>query len=246
MKRFISLPLIFLFIFCSALPANATTQNTEIQPTGEIMFTAVTLGDKKMTVPVVVNNSSLQGPSSKSSSSFQSSMQEATYYIPVTEDAQEYNEQYVSKTLKSRRSRVTTDTFPDPHQYFTITSYIRYTLYPSADGKVSDFLVSMDNVAITKGADPAGMEWDILSVGTPSARINLTGYSEQSGQPTLNQEVYRNVPWGLTGIDTPSSWQPVVSGTYSNGYRGLVQYEIEIFYSTTGRQICSFTHTLAK
>lgn len=55
----------------------------------------------------------------------------------------------------------------------------------------------------------------------------------------------QSVPWGTTGVNTPSSWVPVMCGSYSDQYRGLVQYSFNLIYKD-GTVGCAFTHTLAK
>ncbi len=45
---------------------------------------------------------------------------------------------------------------------------------------------------------------------------------------------------GTTGVNTPSSWVPVVCGSYSDQYRGLVQYSFNLIYKD-GTVGCAFT-----
>lgn len=50
---------------------------------------------------------------------------------------------------------------------------------------------------------------------------------------------------GTAGVNTPSWWSPVMCGSYSDQYRGLVQYSFDLIYKD-GTVGCAFTHTLAK
>lgn len=88
--------------------------------------------------------------------------------------------------------------------------------------------------------------WDIIGVGTPSARIVCVGYREDSqSAQTLGQTITYDILWG-TNTNTPSEWLPVICGTYSSGYRGLVQYTIGISYLTPPSSSFTFTHILSK
>lgn len=110
----------------------------------------------------------------------------------------------------------------------------------------NDEYVLINNVAITKNRNPESSSTGgyLYGIGTPNARIVCVGLGKNSGK--YNQVVdSQSVPWGTTGVNTPSSWVPVMCGSYSDQYRGLVQYSFNLIYKD-GTVSCAFTHGLAK
>ena len=110
----------------------------------------------------------------------------------------------------------------------------------------NDEYVLINNVAITKNRNPESSSSGgyLYGIGTPNARIVCVGIGKNSGK--YNQVVDpQSVPWGTTGVNTPSSWVPVMCGSYSDQYRGLVQYSFNLIYKD-GTVGCAFTHGLAK
>lgn len=245
MKKIFSVLLAATLLLCCILPASAVSASEGDSLRGEITFETVTLGGKAMTIPVLVQDR-VYGAYSTGGS--QMGEQEVTYYIPVTPDAQVYNENYVQSAMAASSSGTATDTFPDPHNYFQVTTYIPYTLYPSEDNTIKDYLISIDNVAITKGKEPPDIEWDILGIGTPEVRVVQAGVVESGGiLDSMNQVMdYTTVQWGTRGINTPSNWVPVMTGSYSDYYRGLAMFRFDITYSTMGTVTCECNHVLAK
>ena len=209
MKRVISVLLSSALLFCLVFPASAAHIYNEASLADEITFKTVKLGDKTMTVPVIIEDTN---SGSYSVNSIGMGTEQMTYYIPVTEEGQIYNEKYVEST----NSGVATDSRPDPHKYFTITTYIRYTMYPA--GSTPDVYVSIDNVAITRTQEPSSMEWDVLGVGTPKVKVSQRGVSENGGIGSFLSQVtdYMTVHWGLTGVNTPSRCVPVLCDSYSD------------------------------
>lgn len=189
-----------------------------------------------ITVPVVIE-SEIAGKTARSGVQYEDTIESATYYIPVTEEGKVYNEEYVSG---ARARGTVTDTYLDPRKYLTATSIIRYTM------SSNDEYVLINNVAITKNRNPESSSSGgyLYGIGTPNARIVCVGIGKNSGK--YNQVVDpQSVPWGTTGVNTPSSWVPVMCGSYSDQYRGLVQYSFNLIYKD-GTVGCAFTHTLAK
>ena len=177
-----------------------------------------------ITVPVVIE-SEIAGKTARSGVQYEDTIESATYYIPVTEEGKVYNEEYVSG---ARARGTATDTYLDPRKYLTATSIIRYTM------SSNDEYVLINNVAITKNRNPE----------SSSSGGYCVGIGKNSGK--YNQVVDpQSVPWGTTGVNTPSSWVPVMCGSYSDQYRGLVQYSFNLIYKD-GTVGCAFTHTLAK
>lgn len=152
-------------------------------------------------------------------------------------------EMYVTN---SSTSGVATDSRPDPNKYFTVTTYIRYTMY--AAGSTPDVYVNIDNVAITRTQEPAAVEWDILGVGTPKVQVSQRGVSEDGGIGSYLAQVtnYMTVQWGLTGVNTPSSWVPVLCNSYSDVCITNAAFKFDITYSTKGKVSCEFIHTLSR
>lgn len=198
-----------------------------------------TVRAKFATVPVIIEDTN---SGSYSVNSIGMGTEQMTYYIPVTEEGQIYNEKYVEST----NSGVATDSRPDPHKYFTITTYIRYTMYPA--GSTPDVYVSIDNVAITRTQEPSSMEWDVLGVGTPKVKVSQRGVSENGGIGSFLSQVtdYMTVQWGLTGVNTPSSWVPVLCDSYSDQCFTNAVFKFDITYSTMGKVSCEFVHSLSK
>lgn len=237
---------IIILLASFVMPVYAA-QDTEEQK-GQLVWETITIGDETITIPTAIkrtNNTVM------TRNSIQAACEEAvTYYIPVTEEGREYNNnlRYASRSLGEA-----TDTFPDPKHYMVATSHIRYTISSGTlDVYLPDLFVRIDNVAITKDKEPessssGGILWGI---GNPTAdKITCVGARPNGSQyipGTMNQEVYNvAMTWGTGGVNTPSSWVPVISGQYSSYYRGLVQYSYRLVYNT-GEVNCSFTHTLAK
>ena len=245
MRKFVSLLLAALF-FVGCMPiGNATEYPNDVDE--ELMLETVVLDGKTIVIPAVVQHTEI-GMNTYSAFDAETALvaEQITYYIPLTEEDQEYNREYVEYVRAAGSSGSSTITQSDPKRYFKVTSTIQFTTYPSADGRTPDFLVSIDNVALTRTNDPIGTEWDILDVDDPSVRILQIGYSEDPNHNTMDQEVqYDSVEWGSQGVDTPSDWYPVVCGSYSDGYRGLAQWAFDITYSAGGKQTCRITHTLA-
>lgn len=245
MKKIIPLLLTTAMLLCCSLSASAIALSDEPSPTNEVEFETVIFGGKAMTVPVFTQEESYK--TSVANGNLVKN-QKVTCYIPVTAEGQAYNENYVQSVMSARSSGTETDSYPDPHNYFLITTYIRYTMYPSEDGSVSDYLVSIDNVAITKESEPPDVEWDILGIGTPKVRVVNTGATEHGNVSAALGQIldYTTIHWGEAGLDTPSDWVPVISGDYSDMYRGLATFRFDITYSTMGKVPCEFEHVLAK
>lgn len=228
-----------LLMLATIIPNTAFAQDTSNQvPSEQVEFADIYIGDELVTVPVVIETETT-GKTARSGVQYEDTTESATYYIPVTEEGKEYNEEYVS-SAKARGTA--TDTYLDPRKYLTATSIIRYTM--SNDG-VYDYVL-INNVAITQNRNPESSSAGgyLYGIGTPTARIVCAGPSKNSMGYTQVVDS-QNVPWGTTGVNTPSSWVPVMSGTYTTEYRGLVQYSFNLIYSD-GTVSCAFTHTLAK
>lgn len=225
-----------------------TYADNEIDQSGEVVFQTVMIGEESVIVPCVVKTTS-QGIVARGGTETVVE-DDITYYLPVTDEAKEYNARFVSS---SRSSGVATDTFPDPKNYMIATSSIRYTISGGyISGKYCDDLyIQIDNVALTRNKDPesstgGGILWGI---GNPTAdRIVCVGATsaDEYNPGTMNQVAY-NVPmtWSSSGVNTPSSWKNVVRGKYSDYYRGLVEYSYTLVYNT-GSVDCEISHTLAK
>ena len=237
MKRIISVLISSVLLFWCVLPAGATHISNELSLTDEITFETVTLGDNAMTVPVIIED---VNSGTRSANSIGMRAQQATYYIPVTEEGQEYNEKYIA----SAYSGTATYSKPDPNQYFTVTTYIRFTMYP--EDSIPDVYVSIDNVAITRTQEPTAIEWDILGIETPKVQVSQRGVSKEGGISSYLAQVtdFMTVQWGLTGVNTPSDWVPVLCQSYSDVCITNAVFEFYITYSTTGRRLCRVTHPL--
>ena len=101
-------------------------------------------------------------------------------------------------------------------------------------------------VAETKNRNPESSSTGgyLYGIGTPTARIVCVGLAKNNrGYEQVVDS--QSVPWGTTGVSTPSWWTPVMCGSYSDQYRGLVQYSFNLIYSD-GTVSCAFTHGLAK
>lgn len=240
MKRIYSGLLATALCLCSILPTQAAALGQETSTSNDVTFETVVLDGKAITVPVILEETNIE---TYAVNGAEMGTQQATYYIPVTEEGQAYNEMYVAN---SNTSGVSTDSRPDPNKYFTITTYIRYTMY-STD-VAPDAYVSIDNVAITRTQEPTAIEWDILGVGTPKVQVSQRGVSEGGGIGSYLAQVtdYMTIQWGLSGVNTPSNWVPVLCNSYSNVCITNAVFRFDITYSTIGKVSCEFVHTLSK
>ena len=111
MRRIISLLLSIALILAVPMTVNAAS------PSMELFFSQITMGDRNVVVPVV----------SKEISTFSTdsgrATKQLTFYLPVTEEGFEYNEQFVKKARNF--SGETTDTNIDPKMYiFPLISHL--------------------------------------------------------------------------------------------------------------------------
>ena len=226
-----------LLMFATVIPNTEFAQDSSNQvPSEQVEFADIYIGDELITVPVAIE-SEIAGKTARSGVQYEDTIESATYYIPVTEEGKAYNEEYVSG---ARARGTATDTYLDPRKYLTATSIIRYTM------SSNDEYVLINNVAITKNRNPESSSTGgyLYGIGTPTARIVCVGLAKNNrGYEQVVDS--QSVPWGTTGVSTPSWWTPVMCGSYSDQYKGLVQYSFNLIYSD-GTVSCAFTHGLAK
>lgn len=235
MRRIISLLLSIALILAVPMTVNAAS------PSMELSFSQITMGDRNVVVPVV----------SKEISTFSTdsgrATKQLTFYLPVTEEGFEYNEQFVKKARNF--SGETTDTNIDPKMYMGVTTYIRYTISGAVSDNVwvDDFMVLIDNVAITKDKSPDSNY--LIGISSPSAYVECSGYDVVGGSTTTGQATNLSLNWGTAGVDTPSNWRPVVRGAYSNGCWAHAIFSCNLVYKVGGgveEVACRFQHILNK
>ena len=197
-------------------------------------------------VPVVVSATELVVATSSWAKT--ECIETAQYFLPVTEEGKEYNNSYIDSIMQnSRYSGVSSDSYPDPKNYLLITTYVRYTISGGYFDNtwIGDYLILIDNVAITKYPDNILQGGMMVGASNPTARIVCRGYTPEAGGAGMSQETTCQVGWGTQGVNTPSSWTPVIRGEYSDGYRGFAEFDFILIFDTEVVE-CSFTHTLAK
>ena len=103
MKRLYSFLLaVSLFALC-AVPAGASSSTDNAE--GEVTLETVFLDGNEITVPVIIQDTSLTPYTAQSSNSSQTNMHTVTYYIPATEETLENNDELI-RSIFSTRSRV--------------------------------------------------------------------------------------------------------------------------------------------
>jgi hypothetical protein len=161
---------------------------------------------------------------------------DATLYIPVTEDALNYNEEIVNN-IKARL--VTTDQGLDPRGYLKVTSTINYT----SDYYNGNKRIDMTSFSITKNRGPD--TYNLIGIGNPDATAYQLGFHGPAGYPEVmdQKKSYRQFSWGSTQV-IPSSWLPVTTDVYASYLKG-VQYNANLIYYTNSSQTSTTTVKLS-
>lgn len=243
MKRVFSFFMAVVFLASVSTICYATTE-AELSKT--LLFEEVKIGSESFLVPVVVSTEK-QVVATRSGAKSECT-EIAQYYLPVTEEGKEYNNSFVSSAMRNPRSSgVSSDSYPDPKNYLQITTYIRYTISGGYFDStwISDYMVLIDNVAITKYPDNILDGGMMVGASNPTVRIVCRGYTLEPGGAGMDQDTTCQAGWGTQGVNTPSSWVPVIRGEYSDGYIGFAAFDFTLIYDTEVVE-CSFTHTLAK
>ncbi len=199
---------------------------------------------------IKIDNQIVEVPISKPASSLSRNSidhaQNATVYIPLTQEDKDYNQQIISQIKQSSKLRLTmTDQILDPKKYVTLTSSIGYTpsVYHSSSGDID--LIKMSWFKIEKNRNPSSTY--LIGIGTPSAIAYQIGYA---GPPDIYDSVrqsksYSSVTWGSQNT-VPANWVAVARdiGSFVKG----VDYTVNLIYykdsshTTTETVKCTFNH----
>lgn len=230
-------------IFCVP-PAFALENNQGNQE--KFSFGTVIINNETITVPTITR--SVKKPIATRSGSLTYYKDSMTYYLPVTKEAQAYNEELI------RNSGELTQTKPefDPQGYMIATSHITYVLSEGAiDGQsANDLYILITNVALTRDKDPESILHGgyLLGISNPVAtKIICTGARPASDfiPGTFDQEVYDvDMNWSEKGISTPSNWVPVISDKYSDMFDGYASYSYSLIYDKIGTVSCTLSHEI--
>lgn len=250
MRKVLSFALAVLFVYAMAITGRA--EPALDAPNGQMSFTEIDLGGKEITIPVF--SEVITATSNARTGEQQEAGELITLYLPVTDEGLAYNEEYLQTVKKqSRASGTATDSYPDPNNYMVVTSYIRYTISgATCDGEwVDDFKALITNVAITKdkSAESLGNGGYLIGISNPSAYVVCTGFDTVGSSESYNQTTTLSLAWSSSGMNTPSSWVPVVRYEYSDYCVTYARYSFSLTYNMDdGLETipCTFTHTLSK
>jgi len=217
-------------LFTSTVPAFAVSNNSVNldDSNSELTLETIQGRDGPMTIPVVVVTIPLQTYTTYALDDSCEYEQEVTYFVPATEDAVDYNETLVQQLRISGPGTVIESSL-DKNQYITITTTIKYTIFPDSKNNVSDYMISMNSVAIDRDKDPEGYDGYLLGIGTPSVRIVQRGYSEYEPY-YCEQEITKSVNWGPKGVSIPSDWRPILTTSYSGVYNCFADFRVTFIY----------------
>lgn len=220
-------------LLTSIVPVNATSFEyyDENHPVSELKLETISGRNDNITVPVVVKTVPLSLNTAYAADGGCEYEQASTYYIPASEDDEDYNEEFVQK-MRSASPGVVTDTMLDKNRYVSVTITIRYTVYPSLDNKYEDRMVGMNSVAITrdKNPEPSSSGYFVGIGSGPKARIVQTGYSEYEPNYAI-QETNKVLEWGPRGYSIPRDWVPIITTKYGVGlYHCFVSVDVTFIY----------------
>ncbi|WP_297200747.1 hypothetical protein [uncultured Flavonifractor sp.] len=245
MKKIMCTLIAVVIINISCVPPAFALENDQ-KTQEKFAFDTVIIDNETITVPTITR--SVKKPIATRSGSLTCYKDSVTYYLPVTEEAQAYNEELV------RNSGELTQTKPefDPQGYMIATSHITYVISEGTiDGQsASDLYILITNVALTKDKDPESIVHGgyLLGISNPVAtKIICTGArpTDDFIPGTFDQEVYNvTMNWSETGISTPSSWVPVISDKYSDMFDGYASYSYSLIYDKIGTVSCTISHEI--
>ena len=236
MKRTYSFLLAVLLLVLFVIPASASS-GTDNVPEGELALETITLGGKEITIPTIIQDMSLSPYCLQNNSSSVIYKQEITYCIPATEEALEYNDNFIRSTSPTT-PRPTTDAFPFLNGYLLITTSIFYSYRPPQTGSPTpaDFNYRLEAISIERNRDPGGVGTPIWGMdGNPVAIVRLGGAQEFGG--SMIQENTYSLNWGKEK-DVSSDFNMVVRSSASSGY---AKFSFDII-TDSGRENCECPH----
>lgn len=231
-KVFSLLCTVFMLL-TSIVPVNATSFEfyDENYPVSELKLETISGRNDDITVPVVVKTVPLSLYTAYAANGGCEYEQTSTYYIPATEDGENYNEEFVQK-VRSASPGTVSDTMLDKNRYVSVTITIRYTVYPSLDNTYEDYMVEMNSVAITrdKNPEPSSSGYFVGIGAGPNARIVQSGLSEYSPYHAI-QEINQLLEWGPRGYSIPRDWVPIITTKYGPYlYQCFVSIDVTFIY----------------